>query len=674
MTDVEALRLELEACLNTASPDNAMMELAERPFEFAALDISQASDPVIGIAAMLISGALLRKGMPERIAPLIDRFSDALAASRRRGEGAWRMIGQFHFLFAPLIEARISLGDRDGAIRLLNACNKDMSRLKPQLAIETEALLRHSKAADYGPFCIERAWLLGRYQQVLTLGSADHRLAEVQRFHAGLVENALLAEEPADAMPLIEQELDWYLSCEIIDTSHFEFNAVCVLAVLGRFEEALTAARRLVRRGYHLSWRFSLEKAREMAWTQDMRQNEWLTKIAETPEYRNFLDDDLPAPLLGDDPAVNPLCQVKDGVWTGKKNKRCAVSRKPIAPGDPVVRFRKLFSRSSDGDLEMAARDAFAASPWQSSREEFETDTIPLGLLFPRNVTRDARLDDTPAINAFIHEVARDPRAFDIDRAVNLIASHAPPPISYTWEKPAGADRWDPAIPLIAGAAGHGDAVNLAWRLVKAGFREPMIKACQELPAARSDKVFAMLATFTDTRLRQAAAAHFGLSALPHIMDLVFKDRLALQDHATLADFGRHERFRNGLVAAMQAYGLHLYSNYRPKPDWFLAGLEHYAMAGGSALLYLLIDHPEDDPVLHTVIERRWLPDKCAGSIVEYQNARPFYVRAALFHLVRHRPEQIEVWLAPEAVAVWSDMAYDRETLRLIKKCRALRR
>jgi hypothetical protein len=36
------------------------------------------------------------------------------------------------------------------------------------------------------------------------------------------------------------------------------------------------------------------------------------------------------------------------------------------------------------------------------------------------------------------------------------------------------------------------------------------------------------------------------------------------------------------------------------------AGLERYSMAGGSALLYLFIDHPEDEPVLKTVVERGW--------------------------------------------------------------------
>ncbi|MNT89075.1 hypothetical protein D3C72_2297390 [compost metagenome] len=72
--------------------------------------------------------------------------------------------------------------------------------------------------------------------------------------------------------------------------------------------------------------------------------------------------------------------------------------------------------------------------------------------------------------------------------------------------------------------------------------------------------------------------------------------------------------------------------------------------------------------MLDTVISKRWLPDKYAGSVVEYGSARPFYVRAAIFHAARHKPEELAAWLAPEFVARWNDMAYDRETLRMAKR------
>jgi len=329
--------------------------------------------------------------MPEQFEPLLVRFSDALAPPHRKGEGYWRILTPFHFLNVPLIDAALARDNQAGAIDLLNKCVKELHRTKPISDPETAELLAHPRAAEYGPFLIDPVWLLDRHERTLQRGDFDHRLKDVQEFHAGLVECALLIEMPERAVPLIEQELEWYPSCPVIDTSHFEFDAICVLATLGRFDEALAAAKRLVRRGYHLSWRFCLEPARKMAWTQEMRQNEWLAALADTPAYQRFLSEDLPSSLLGDDPAVNPLCLMRDGVWAGKKNKRCTISRKLIEPGDAVVRFRKLFNRSSDGDLDMAASEAFAASPWQTAREQFERDSIPLPLLFPRNLTCDAK-------------------------------------------------------------------------------------------------------------------------------------------------------------------------------------------------------------------------------------------------------------------------------------------
>ncbi|CDZ64310.1 Hypothetical protein NGAL_HAMBI2566_59890 [Neorhizobium galegae bv. orientalis] len=659
----------LGSYLGAEAPSEALIGLVDRPLAVAALDTAEQPHPALGVAAMLMAGALLRSGRHDQVVRLFKKFNDDLSPPNRKGEGYWRMLDLFHFLHAPLIDAALALKDQTRAISLLNKCVKELHRAKPLSDPLMAELLAHPKAESYGPFEIGPSWLLDRHEQAMALGEPDHRLADVQKFHAGYVEGALLAEAPQRAMPLIEQELEWYLSCPVVDTSHFEFNAICALAALGRFDEALSSAKQLVRRGYHLPWRFSLESAQRMAWTQHMRQNEWLAKLAETPAYQRFLEEDLPAPLLGNDPEDNPLCLVEDGAWTGKKDKRCVLSRKPIKPGEPVVRFRKLFSRSSDGGLEMASREAFRASPWQTAREQFENDAIPLPLLFPRNVTVDAKLDGAPYIHSIAYDLARNPGSLDVAHVVAAIADHAPPPIAYSWEKGDGLDRWTPAFPAFAGADGHGDAVNLTWRLIRAGFREQIIEAARSLPEAKADKLFAMLATFDDFRLRQAAASHFSLHDLPRMMGVTFKDRLALDDHDALAEFGSdNTRYRVALAAAMQAYGLHLYSNYRPKPDWFLAGLGHYVNAGGSALLYFLIDHPWDEPSLDTVVEKGWLPDKCGGNTDEYANTRPFYVRAALFHLARYKPEQLDAWLTPAAVARWSSMAYDRETLRLIKK------
>lgn len=668
MTDIAALRGDLMAALDAAHPDQALVTLSDLANRIAPIDSGQTPHPVIGLAAMLISMALLRSGRQGEVAEFVLTCSDALAPPNRKGEGDWRLVAPFHFLHAPLIDAALLMRNQAQAVTWLNRAMKDRTAAKEAYEDDAGRLLAHSASAAYGPFHVTAEWMLPRYARTSALGPLDHRLDEVQRFHAGYAQCALLAERPEEAMPLIEAELEWYLASPGLGDSHFEFNAICVLAALGRFDQALNYAARLVRRGYQLAWRFSLESARKMQWTQNMRQNEWLAALAETSAYRFFLETYLPGPLLGDGPEDTPLCLVRDGAWSGKKNKRCALSREPIKPGEPVVRFRRLFNRAPDGSLEIASSKAFAASPWQAAREAFESDSISLAQLFPRLPTCDAKLNDAPGVHAFVFDLARDIRSFDLGRAVAVIADHAQPPIAYSWQKPDGSDRWQPALPVFAGADGHGDAVNFAWRLIKAGVRQELIGQVAALPVERADKVFAMLATFDDSGLRQAAARHFDLPDLPEMMATVFKDRLSTEDLDTLAVFGAtNDRYRAGLVAAMHAYGLHLYSNYRPKPDWFLDGLGQYVNAGGAALLYFLIDRPEDDNVLHTVIEKRWLPDRCAG-FDEHYNIRPFYVRATLFHLFRNRPEELSVWLTEGEVHRWQDMAYDRETLRLIRR------
>ncbi len=469
------LEHDILACLNAAAPDEALLAFAAKPLELEPVQGYERPASIIGLAAKLIADALLRVGRPDEVLPLFVGFSDAVAPPNRRGDGYWRMLVPFHFLHAPMIDAFIARNQQADAIYLLNRCVKELRSAKPIDDPDCQALLEHPVFASGSPVPITCDWLLDRHEQVMALGDMDHALAEVQDFHAGFVECALMAEQPSRAVPLIERELPWYLSCPVLGISHFEFDAICVLATLGRFDEAMLAARQLLRRGYDLAWRFNLDSAANMSWTQDMRQNEWLADLARTPAYQHFLANDLPGPMLGDDPEVNPLCVARDGVWTGKKSKRCRVSRKLIQPGDAVVRYRKLFNRSSDGELDMAAAEAFAASPWQLAREQFENDRIPLAQLFPRNFTRDAQMDRAPLIHAFAYDLAREPDRLDIEQAVALIADHSPPPIVYTWDKGSRANRWEPAFPPFAGADGHGDAIDLVWRLNKAGYREVLL-------------------------------------------------------------------------------------------------------------------------------------------------------------------------------------------------------
>lgn len=603
---------------------------------------------------------------------LLIRFADLFTPEHSQGEGLYSYcLPEFPYLYKPLIDLALEEGDQSKLINIVLQC--DSARDLPPKTHTADPLvadlLAHPNAARFGGLDVAPAWLLKRQERIASLGEMDWTRARVQKFQALQIENALCAEVPARALPLIAERLSDYLGGRAQGDSHFEFNAICVFAALGRFDEALATARTLVRRGYQLAWRFSLAAAAGMSWTQEMRQNEWLGPLAGTEAYERFMREEIErAPHDEKDPAQNPLCFVRDGVLGGKKRKRCFVSRKFIEPGEPVIRIRRLFERASDGDFEIAAKEAFEQSPWQEVRRQFETETVPMTALFPPRWTRLSSWE-CPEIAAFDHNLVRRPEAFDLARAVKIIAEDEQPPIPFTWIRwPEEGDRWY-AFDPYAGDDGHGDAVNFAWRLIKAGHRDGIVRLASALPEAKADKVFAMVAGFADDRLRQAAAGHFGSPELPDMMALAFTKRLSLAQHVTLAEYGGAQpRFRSGLVAAMRAYGLHIYSNYRPTVDWFLQGLEHYAMAGGGQLLYFLIDHPEDDPILATMLEKTWLPDKAGGSIHAYRNAQPFYLRTALLHLARHAPERLPDWLGQAWIVGSHGSPEQRETMRLMKK------
>jgi hypothetical protein len=359
---------------------------------------------------------------------------------------------------------------------------------------------------------------------------------------------------------------------------------------------------------------------------------------------------------------------VRDGVLGGTKKRRCWLTKKLIAPGDPIVLFRRLHEHAHDGDFDIAGKAAFESSPWAHARKQFETDAIPLNALLPRQ--RYPSSWRASEIAAFHYDVARDPAAFDLDHATRIIAAHAPRKIRLNWQQ--GPNTRTLAFKPFAADDGHGDAVDFTWRLLKAGFGNELFRRVSNLPPAQADKVFAMLAVFDRKDCRFAAAGHFGLSDLPAMMALAFSERPALKAHLAMADFG-HENphWRAGVASATQAYALHLYSNYHPGADWFLQDLEHFSRGRCCQLLFFLIHHPEDDEVLTTMIEKEWLPMHVGdGAYDAYGNARSFYYRAAVLNRMLHAPERFDFWLHAEWVNKYCDGAKDRETRRLVEQWR----
>jgi len=93
-----------------------------------------------------------------------------------------------------------------------------------------------------------------------------------------------------------------------------------------------------------------------------------LKPIEETPAYKAFLEEIRSTELPKHDPTAHPLCAVRDGVLGGNKKKRCWLTRKLIAPGDPIVRMRRLFDHDSHDDFDIVDKATFKASPWVRAR------------------------------------------------------------------------------------------------------------------------------------------------------------------------------------------------------------------------------------------------------------------------------------------------------------------
>ena len=102
-----------------------------------------------------------------------------------------------------------------------------------------------------------------------------------------------------------------------------------------------------------------------------------------------------------------------------------------------------------------------------------------------------------------------------------------------------------------------------------------------------------------------------------------------------------------------------------------LSGLEHYGLGHGCQLLFFLIHHPEDDPVLAEMIEPGWLPDGVStGGYDAYGNSAHYYYRAASLHVASTRPIALmHGWIVPW-IKTTLTMAVDRQTFKLLDAVR----
>lgn len=667
-------------CMNSPNPDGPLLTLSADPRPLAGVvSENNKPHPLVGILTAMMAGALIRAERPDEVEKVLECVADLFAPGHRyyvRGTNFGDLANAFPYLHLSTVRASLATADYATAFSVMLMID-DMLRRELHWVLQDDPtlapILAHPAIDFYGPFSIERDWLLDRQDEILAGFKPDRNLIQTYDFEEFLIFNALLTEQPRRALPVIESRgLLGPLDVAAVGScgcGHLEFNAVCVLAALGRFDEALSLARAMVQYGYGTIWRFDQENASKMAWTQDTRQNEWLGALAQTPAYHAFLDDYVrQRHFQEDDPALNPLCAMRQDIWDGKKKKRCWISKRLISSGEPVVRTRRLFTRASDGDFDIAAKEAFDTSTWSMAGKQFACDAIPLSSLFPHPSLSRLHDWDNPTLARFCWDAGRNPASFDLDQAISIIADHQPNPIRHEWIQ--GKFVYAPAFEPMVNDRGHGEVVNFAWRLLKAGYAQDLFERMSRLAPDKADKVFAMLAMFDREDCRQAAAAHFALPDLPATIEQAFSERPSLETHLALADYGdRHQRWRSGLVAAMRAYALHLYSNYHPGADWFLEGLEHFSRARCCQLLFFLIHHPEDDPVLATMIEMEWLPTGVGvGAFDAYGNTRAFYYRTVVLNRMLHAPGQLEFWLNSPWLLYYCSGAKDRETRRLVER------
>ena len=315
----------------------------------------------------------------------------------------------------PEIASAVAAGDHASAAAAVLAFHDAAGEAADGGAPSDDAaagLAAHPAAAAFGPFRYEPAWLLARQEAILASGTLDGRLEATRHFLQLFTGLALRLGAPARALPVVAALGDGYVTVGDTRGGHLEFNAVCVLAALGRLDEAMARARSLVRHGYRLRWRFDLAVAARMAWTQTSGQNRWLAPLAATAAYQRFLADEVRhEPLPRDDAGRIALCAAHDGVLGGRTRKRCWLSGELIRPGEPIVRTRRLHGYAGDGRFDVAAAPAFHASPWAEARQRLYADAIPIGGLFPLPRHLAHGTWRTPAIAAFHHDVAHDSRA-----------------------------------------------------------------------------------------------------------------------------------------------------------------------------------------------------------------------------------------------------------------------
>ncbi|WP_159998282.1 hypothetical protein [Roseomonas sp. 18066] len=498
-----------------------------------------------------------------------------------------------------------------------------------------------------GPLWHDAAWQAAQLRQLCAPGRLDPRKSTTWSLRADFLIVALKTGATGEARAFVERHAEEAWPVE--DRSHYGFNALCVLASTAPAEQAVAAARELIRRGYDLLWRFNREAVEQMPWTRATGQLDWLAPLEDAPGFAALRAAQLgPVPPAGKTPHPGPFKSVWQDTLGGKTRKRCALSRRLIAPGEPVIRFR-LFHEHLQDTPAIAALEAFEASDLAPWRDRHRADGYAAAD-FARPRHRGARAAlDAPAAAAFLFDLGEG-GGFDVDAFLACITEAPVNPMRFHWLQGRAQRLAEPPDGFCCNDAHAGDYVTLTWMMLRSGHQETILDRLRGWPAERADPVMAMLSTFDRPALRAAAAAHFGIADLPEVLSLIFQSRQGLEDVLRISAFGRDQpRFAAAMAAAMARWNLHLYSNSHPQVDWFLQDLEHYTVAHGTRLTWLFIEAPARLPVLARMLQTGWLPTGVgSGGYDGYSNTSHALHRAAVMNRALLAPDGVAYWLETE--------------------------
>ncbi len=645
------------------------------------LDKADAAQPMLpplgafGIFAGTM--ALMHSGAGRRVWPWIEEALASYAAAHPRAHRFYRWhsplndaLELYPNLRVAIIDALIA-GERwSDAAHALNDVSDRVARGKARDAFTSSDLavvLGAAEAGWLGSTWHDEAWIFARQSAVIASEALDERRIHSWKLCADFLLNALRQGATAEALALVAAKAQ--AASRVCDKGHetgnYHFTVLCVLAHAGHMEEAVAAAHELVRRGYWCLWRFSREAAAATPWTKRSGQLDWLAKLEECSSFQTFRGRYfIPQPEGTERVPPGPFRSLHKAVLSGKTRKRCVVSSRLIAPGEPVYRFRLYHAHERDEPL-IAAEAAFDGSMLAAWRVKHEVDRYELSdFVRVRRQFAEHRFEH-PDVARFVFDLAEG-APFDTDAFIDLIADPYVFPMRFTWVQDDDSRVPEPTDGPYVNDVRAGEFVNLIWIALKCGLGASLFTRLAERPRNVADPIFAMLATFERADCRDAAARHFDLDDLPAIMTLTFAARPSLDDMLRLADAGRdYPRFAEAVAGALARYNLHIYSNTHPQVDWWLQDLEHYSYAKGCQLLYLFAHCPERVPVLTTMLAQRWLVDGVRlGSYDGYDNTGAFFWRTVVMNRLLHAPDEVSSWID----APWIERLVRGPTLRDAKR------